>query len=42
MTTLQARQGQMAAAVVEIDALRHRVAGQTINKADLHRMVLER
>lgn len=39
---LAARQEQIAAAAAEVEALRQRVAGQTVNKADMNRMIMER
>ena len=39
---LKARQDQIAPALAEIEGLRQRVASQTVNKADLNRMILER
>ncbi len=39
---LAARQEQIAAAAEEVEALRQRVAGQTVNKADMNRMIMER
>ncbi|KAG2483652.1 hypothetical protein HYH03_017455 [Edaphochlamys debaryana] len=39
---LSARQDQIAGAVAEVEGLRQRVAGQTVNKADLNRMIMER
>ncbi|PNW86849.1 hypothetical protein CHLRE_02g098300v5 [Chlamydomonas reinhardtii] len=39
---LQAKQDQIAGAVADVEQLRQRVASQTINKADLNRMIMER
>ncbi|GFR50162.1 hypothetical protein Agub_g12327 [Astrephomene gubernaculifera] len=38
----QARQDQVAAAMAEVEQLRQRVASQTVNKADVKRMIMER
>ncbi|GLC36851.1 hypothetical protein PLESTM_000508700 [Pleodorina starrii] len=39
---VQAKQDQIAAVIGEVEQLRQRVKGQTINKADLNRMIMER
>jgi hypothetical protein len=38
----QSKQEQMAAAAAEVEALRQRVSMQTVSKADLQRMIMER
>ncbi|GIL90917.1 hypothetical protein Vretimale_17127 [Volvox reticuliferus] len=39
---LQAKQDQIAASVAEVEQLRQRVVVQSVNKADLNRMIMER
>lgn len=39
---IKAKEDQIAAAISDVQQLRQRVASQTVNKADVNRMIMER